>query len=166
MPNLKAGSDDKTKPGHTMFSQCTKQSQFNQGPDYEEKKEGTDRPEVRYDDECKTEELVRDGKETGQVLSQHEDLNHKKEAKEIENIPDNIQKIFTNPDTESMTDCSLNSEIVKKEYKKKAVKSGVTDREWLSSKEHRSKWTALDGKRGMCNDCKKMFSSRQVGYNI
>jgi hypothetical protein len=81
--------------------------------------------------------------------------------KQIENIPDNTQVV--SPKTDQGTkDPSSKLQMGKKDYKKKQMKTGITDREWLSSVDHREKWTALDAKRGMCNDCKKVFSSRQV----
>ena len=97
------------------------------------------------------------------ILSKSEE--EKETLNQIENIPDNTQVLslkYKSPDlnlTETM-------KPEKKEYKKKQMKQGVTDREWLGSKEHKEKWTALDAKRGMCNDCKKVFSSRQVYLDI
>ena len=79
---------------------------------------------------------------------------------EVENIPNNTQ-VSSSPEKEEKE-----AETTSKVYKKKAINSGITDRAWLSSKENKNKWTAVDGKRGMCNDCKKMFSSRQVSTHL
>ena len=97
------------------------------------------------------------------ILSKSEE--EKETLNQIENIPDNTQVISLK---HKSADHSVTETIKheKKEYKKKQMKQGVTDREWLGSKEHKEKWTALDAKRGMCNDCKKVFSSRQVYLNI
>ena len=80
---------------------------------------------------------------------------------QIENIPDNTQVVSPKLCNEAKN-VKQTSKPEKKEYKKKQMKHGLTDREWLGSKENKEKWTALDAKRGMCNDCKKVFSSRQV----
>ena len=104
-------------------------------------------------------ELAEDTKETKLELK---NLNDKEKLKQIENIPDNTQLPLLAYETEDLKNHTAKRKMDKKEYKKKLIKSGITDRDWLSSKEHRDKWTALDAKRGMCNDCKKMFSSRQV----
>ena len=84
--------------------------------------------------------------------------------KQIENIPDNTQVISPNISLDTKLPTSK-IQREKKDYKKKTMKAGITDREWLGSMEHKHKWTALDAKRGMCNDCKKVFSSRQVCKN-
>ena len=107
-------------------------------------------------------ELAEVTKETKLELK---NLNDKEQLKQIENIPDNTQLPVLAYETEDLKNHSVKRRMDKKEYKKKSIKSGITDRDWLSSKEHRDKWTALDAKRGMCNDCKKMFSSRQVHIN-
>ena len=96
------------------------------------------------------------------ALSKSEE--EKEAINQIENIPDNTQVISgKHPKTK---DVEQSTKPEKKEYKKKQMKQGVTDREWLGSKEHKDKWTALDAKRGMCNDCKKVFSSRQVSLRV
>ena len=105
------------------------------------------------------------------ILSQHEENVKARETfkitdggednKQIENIPNNTQIVCPKTDQGSKNPTSK-VQMNKKDYKKKQMKTGITDREWLSSVEHREKWTALDAKRGMCNDCKKVFSSRQV----
>ena len=84
--------------------------------------------------------------------------------KQIENIPDNTQVMSPNISLDTKLSTSK-IQREKKDYKKKTTKAGITDREWLGSMEHKHKWTALDAKRGMCNDCKKVFSSRQVCEN-
>ena len=93
--------------------------------------------------------------ETFQIADTGED------NKQIENIPDNTHVVSPRTDRGSKDPISK-LQMDKKDYKKRPMKTGITDREWLSSLEHREKWTALDAKRGMCNDCKKVFSSRQV----
>ena len=93
------------------------------------------------------------------ILSKSEE--EKETLNQIENIPDNTQVILLKYESEGLN-VTETMKPEKKEYKKKQMKQGVTDREWLGSKEHKEKWTALDAKRGMCNDCKKVFSSRQV----
>ena len=97
------------------------------------------------------------GDEEKMVSSKSEE--EKEVLNQIENIPDNTQVISPKLCDE---DVKQTMKPEKKEYKKKPMKQGLTDREWLGSKEHKEKWTALDAKRGMCNDCKKVFSSRQV----
>ena len=93
------------------------------------------------------------------ILSKSEE--EKQALDQIENIPDNTQVISLKYKSADLN-VTETMKPEKKEYKKKQMKQGVTDREWLGSKEHKGKWTALDTKRGMCNDCKKVFSSRQV----
>ena len=85
----------------------------------------------------------------------------KEDIAQIENIPDNTQ-VLSPKVTEDVKDVELDIKKEKRGYRKKATKDSLTDREWLASKENRDKWSALDAKRGMCNDCKKLFSSRQV----
>ena len=85
----------------------------------------------------------------------------KEDIAQIENIPDNTQ-VLSPKVTEDVKDVELDVKKEKRGYRKKATKDSLTDREWLASKENRDKWSALDAKRGMCNDCKKLFSSRQV----
>jgi len=85
----------------------------------------------------------------------------KEDIAQIENIPDNTQ-VLSPKVTEDVKDVELDIKKEKRGYRKKATKDGLTDREWLASRENRDKWSALDAKRGMCNDCKKLFSSRQV----
>ena len=85
----------------------------------------------------------------------------KDDIAQIENIPDNTQ-VLSPKVTEDVKDVELDIKKEKRGYRKKATKDGLTDREWLASRENRDKWSALDAKRGMCNDCKKLFSSRQV----
>ena len=119
--------------------------------------------DIENDNEPKVHvELAEDTKETKLELK---NLNDKEQLKQIENIPDNTQLALLAYETEDLKNHTAKRRMDKKEYKKKSIKSGITDRDWLSSKEHRDKWTALDAKRGMCNDCKKMFSSRQVHIN-
>ena len=106
-----------------------------------------------------------EGPGAGRIDHTSKDVKGKQESKQNENIPDNTQII---PDDLVSNDMTPNpkGKMDKKAYKKKQIKPGITDREWLSAKEHIDKWTALGGKRGMCNDCKKVFSSRQVQINI
>ena len=85
----------------------------------------------------------------------------KEDIAQIENIPDNTQ-VLSPKVTEDVKDVELDIKKGKRGYRKKATKDGLTDREWLASRENKDKWSALDAKRGICNDCKKLFSSRQV----
>ena len=99
---------------------------------------------------------------TNEPILSNKDPQDDQDMSHIENIPDNTQ-VISPRNTDDTPNPNFNVKKDKKVgYRKKPMKHGITDREYLGSKEHREKWTALDAKRGMCNDCKKVFSSRQV----
>ena len=113
-------------------------------------------------DECKMDVALEDQSKVEEI-NPVKDLSDTRDPKQIENIPDNTQVISDVSVSKDTKNSTVKGKRDTKAYKKKQIKPGVTDREWLSTEDHRDKWTALDGKRGMCNDCKKVFSSRQVG---
>ena len=124
---------------------------------------GTDSHELPFSNTAEKEYHDKMQDEEDLVLSKSEE--EKETLNQIENIPDNTQIISPKNDI-SNKDVGQTTKPEKKEYKKKPMKQGVTDREWLEGKENKEKWTALDAKRGMCNDCKKVFSSRQVRLTV